>query len=192
MLFDDFVQSNRLSVTSVDRFDGHTVTVTMPPDWEAIESPPDSQVWIWQADPLRGRFCANLVLTQSRIDAALDPAGVFAMLCDSTARIFTGIHEYTREVEEAAEGPGILGRFGMLINAESGVLASESLTRVISENHTTLIAQLTLTCLADSPVDRPYIRLAVTPAGVPDITALVDYHGSTPQTAQTPKSGADG
>jgi hypothetical protein len=47
---------------------------------------------------------------------------------------------------------------------------------------------LTLTALADSPVDPAHIRLAVTPAGATDRTALVGYHGSTPQTVATPKT----
>ncbi len=54
-----------------------------------------------------------------------------------------------------------------------------------------MITQLTLTALADSPVDRAHIRLSVTPAGAPDQTALVDFHGSTPQAVATPKTDVE-
>lgn len=113
------------------------------------------------------------------------------MLCDSNAHIYPDVHEYTREVEEATEGPGILGRFGMLVNADIGVLASESLTRVIADNRFTSIAQLTLTSLADSPVDRAHIRLAVTPAVAPASAALVDHSGGAPQSIPIPKTDVE-
>lgn len=44
----------------------------------------------------------------------------------------------------------------------SAPLDSESVTRILTTPHRTLIAQLTLTALPESPVDRNNIGLAVT------------------------------
>ena len=177
--FQDFLKAKDIAVAAVDRFDGYAVTVGLPPDWKAAASPPGSRVWVWPADPFQARFCANLVLTQTRVEATLDHAEVFAMLCEWTVNLYPGTYEYTREVAAAGEGPGILGRHGMLINTDVGVLASESLTRILTESQATLITQSTLTSLADSPVDRAHIRLAVTTAAPPDSAAPTIYHGTT-------------
>jgi hypothetical protein len=68
----------------------------------------------------------------------------------------------------------------MLINADLGVLVSESLTRVITERQATLITQLTLTALADSPVDRAHLRLTVTPAESVDPVATAQPGPTAP------------
>ena len=48
------------------------------------------------------------------------------------------------------------------IPSDHGLLDSESVTRILTTPQRTLIAQLTLTALPESPVDRNNIGLAVT------------------------------
>ena len=122
-----------------------------------------------RADPLRRQFCANVVLTMAEVESALDPAAVFAKLCERESRLVPGTQETSRELVRAMEGPGVAGILALQIPTESGLLDGVSVTRILNAEKRTLIAQLTLTALPDSPVDRANIGPAVTtatPAGV--------------------------
>ena len=70
-------------------------------------------------------------------------------------------HELRRDLVAAAEGPGFAGVLDMSIAAEAGTVDSLSLSRIIADDRRTWIAQLTLTCLADSPVDRAGVWLRI-------------------------------
>lgn len=164
MRFDEYLAANNASVVAVDQFDDYAVNVAVPLDWDPVDTAADTPVWVWREDPSKAVFCANLVLTQSRVAAIIDPKEAFDMLCAWTIDSFPTTHEFSREVAPASEGPGILGRFGMLIHCDIGVVSSESLTRIIGTEDQTLITQLTLTAMAGSPVDRANIFLAVRPA----------------------------
>lgn len=156
-------------MAAVDHFVGYAVDVALPPDWELFHSPRGSRVCIWRADPLRRQFCANVVLTMAEVESALDPAAVFAKLCERESRLVPGTQETSRELVRAMEGPGVAGILALQIPTESGLLDGVSVTRILNAEKRTLIAQLTLTALPDSPVDRANIGPAVTtatPAGV--------------------------
>jgi hypothetical protein len=70
-------------------------------------------------------------------------------------------HELRRDLVAAAEGPGFAGVLDMSIAAEAGTVDSLSLSRIIADDRRTWIAQLTLTCLVESPVDRAGIWLRI-------------------------------
>ena len=182
MRFDEYLAAANLSAVAVDRFDGYAVNVAVPMDWDPVDTGPGAPLWVWRADPSRAVFGANLVLTQSRVAAVIDPAEVFDMLCTWSVDSFPTTHEFSREVALAAEGPGILGRFGMLIHCDIGVVSSESLTRIIRTEDSTLITQLTLTALADSPVERERILLSVRPDTAADPDYSLGFHGAAPLT----------
>ena len=180
MRFDEYLAANNISAVAVEGFDGYAVNVAVPLDWDPVDTG-SIPVWVWREDPAKAVFCATLVLTQSRVAADLDPAEVFDMLCAWTIDSFPTTYEFSREIDQAGDGPGIMGRFGMLIHCDIGVVSSESLTRIIRTEDHTLITQLTLTAMADSPVDRARIFLAVRP----DAPADADntrFHGSAPLT----------
>jgi len=56
----------------------------------------------------------------------------------------------------------MVGTLALQVPSDQGLLDSESVTRILTAPHRTLIAQLTLTALPESPVDRNHIGLAVT------------------------------
>lgn len=171
MRFDEFLTHRNLPAVTVDRFDGYTVQVGLPEDWAPLNSTPGVKVWAWTADPNLAVFCANAVLTMHRIPAALDPAEVFVMLCQQQLHMLPGSVERGRELTAAADGPGVAGALAMDIASEHGTLDSRSHTRILSEHHQTLIAQLTITALPDSPLDRPAIWLTVTTGGAAPVNA---------------------
>jgi hypothetical protein len=170
--FDDFVALHGIGVSSADEFDGYAVAVVLPPDWEEFDAVPGSKVWSWRADPFIAKFGANAVLTMSRVAAPLDSAEVFDMLCEWQLHMVPGVRLRHRGQQPAVEGPGIVGSLLMDIDTtEYGLIDSASRTRIITTEEETLIAQLTITALNDSPVDRAHIRLAV---------ALADAAGPAP------------
>jgi hypothetical protein len=171
--FDKFVRANQLHVAAVEQCEGLQVEAGLPPDWDPFQSGPGMRVWVWRNDPGAETFRANAVLTMNRVDSPLDPAAVFTMLCDQQVHALPDSHELRRDLAAAAEGPGVAGVLDMSITAEVGIVDSLSLSRIIADDRRTWIAQLTLTCLADSPVDRAGVWLrirtgdgAVGPAGV--------------------------
>ncbi|MDD7814689.1 LpqN/LpqT family lipoprotein [Mycobacterium sp. CSUR Q5927] len=161
MRFDEFVALNGVALSPVDRFDGFAVDVGVPPDWEPFDSAAGIGVWICRSDPRIDQFCANAVLTLHHVEAPLDAADVFAMLSEQQLQSVPGCRELHRELATATEGPGVTGVLTMQINHELGVLDSVSRSRIITTEQETLIAQLTVTALHDSPVDRENIWLAV-------------------------------
>jgi hypothetical protein len=183
--FDDYVAVHGIVVTPCDDFDGYAVTVGLPPDWAVLDTDivgelPGKQIWAWPNDPLIERFGANAVLSLSRVTASLDPAEVFAMLCESQKQIVAGTRERSRALRAATDGPGVDGLQLLEISTEDyGRVASASRTRIVPAAAETLIAQLTITALVDSPVDFADTGLSVAPgaAGGP---APLGYHGAGP------------
>lgn len=170
--FDEFVADNGIAVVQTDQFDGFAVSVILPPDWEPLDTEPydtmpGTQAWFWPADPCteRHHFGANAVLSTSRVEASLDPAEVFAMLCEWQVHMVGDTHERHRALEPATEGPGVVGTLMMEITTSGyGPIASVSRTRIIPAGEQTLIAQLTITALLDSPIDKAHIALTVAPS----------------------------
>jgi len=187
MRFDEFVNKRGLAVFPVDRFAGLVVQVGVPPGWEPFDSAPGVRVWVCRSDPLVAEFCANAVLTMHRVEAALDAAEVFAMLADQQLQSVPGCHEVRRDLAVATEGAGVVGVLGMQITHELGTIDSVSQSRIVTVGQETLIAQLTVTALHDSPVDRAHIWLSVRPGatagaasagdrGVVPLTGMRDGH----------------
>jgi len=187
MRFDEFVNKHGLAVSPVDQFAGLVVQVGVPPGWEPFDSAPGVRVWVCRSDPCLPEFCANAVLTMHRVGAVLDPAKVFAMLADQQLQSVPGCREVRREVAAATEGAGVVGVLGMQITHELGMIDSVSQSRIITAGQETMVAQLTVTALHDSPVDRADVWLSARPGatagaapvgdrGVVPVTGMRDGH----------------
>lgn len=161
MRFDEFVQESGLSVFPVDRFVGFVVEVGVPPGWEPLDSALGLRVWACRNDPCIDVFCANAVLTMHRVEAPLDAVAVFAMLAEQQLQSVPGCREVRRELAAPTEGGGVVGALTMQITHELGTIDSVARSRIIMTEQETLIAQLTVTALHDSPVDRSTIWLTV-------------------------------
>lgn len=115
-----------------------------------------------------------------RVETALDPADVFAMLVEQQLQTTPKCYEVRRELGPAAESIGIQGLLAMQITHELGTIDSVSRSRIISAEQETLIAQLTVTALHDSPVERENVWLSVqmgaAPAGPAPVTTTRDRH----------------
>jgi len=181
MRFDEFVNKRGLAVFPVDRFAGLVVQVGVPPGWEPFDSAPGVRVWVCRSDPLVAEFCANAVLTMHRVEAALDAAEVFAMLADQQLQSMPGCHEVRRDLAVTTEGVGVVGVLGIQITHELGTIDSVSQSRIITAGQETLIAQLTVTALHDSPVDRAHIWLSVRPGATAGAVPAGD-RGAVPVT----------
>jgi len=161
MRFDEFVEAHAVVVSPVDEFAGFVVEVGIPADWTPFDSAPGMRVWIWRTDPHIHEFCANAVLTLHRVEAVLDPGEVFAMLVAQQLQSVPGSHELHRELASATDGVGMVGALAMHITRELGTIDSESRSRIITAEQETLIAQMTVTALDDSPVNRADVWLTV-------------------------------
>jgi hypothetical protein len=90
-----------------------------------------------------------------------------------------GCHELHRDLAAATERAGVAGALAMQITHELGTIDSVSRTRIITTEQETLIAQLTVTALHDSPVDRSNVWLTVRmDAAAGPVSA--DQHSSVP------------
>lgn len=163
MRFDEFVRESGVSVSPVDRFVGFVVEVGVPPGWEPFDSAVGVRVWVCRSDPFIDVFCANAVLTMHRVEAPLDPGEAFAMLVEQQVQSVPDCHELRCEHAAATEGAGIVGLLAMQIAHELGTVDSVSRSRIITAEQETLIAQLTVTALHDSPVDRAHVWLTARP-----------------------------
>lgn len=167
MRFDDYLKQRGCAAIPVDQFDGFDVEVEGPHDWEAVEARPGLRVWVWRDDPYIQQFCANAVLTMHRIPARIDPQDSFSMLSDEQVQLAPGCHERHREAGPANDGIGIAGVLASQFDSEFGAIDSVSHSRIITTDEETLIAQLTLTALHDSPVDWAHVQLTVLPESQP-------------------------
>lgn len=163
MRFDEFTDEHALAVSPVNRFTGFVVEVGVPPRWEPFDSAAGIRVWAWRDDPHIDVFCANAVLTMHRVGALLNPAEVFGMLCEQQLQAAPKCRELHREFAAAAEGVGMVGTLTMQIAHELGTIDSASQSRIITAEKETLIAQLTVTALHDSSVDRTQTWLTARP-----------------------------
>lgn len=179
MRFDEFTERYGIVAVPVDRFAGFVVETGVPPGWEPFDSEIGIRVWACRADPCIEKFCANAVLTMHRTEVALDAGEVFAMLVEQQMQSVPRCHELNRELAVATEGPGIVGTLAMQIPHELGTIDSTSRTRIITTEQETLIAQLTVTALHDSPVDRAHIWLTARP-GAAAGSASADHHRGAP------------
>lgn len=159
--FDEFVERAGISVSPVDRFSGCVVEVGAPPGWELLDSAVGVRVWVCRTDPRIDEFCANAVLTMHRVEALLDAREALTMLVEQQLESVPGCHELHREIAAATEGAGVVGALAMQITHELGTIESVSRSRIITTEQETLIAQLTVTALHDSPVDRANVWLTV-------------------------------
>ncbi|OBJ23749.1 LpqN/LpqT family lipoprotein [Mycobacterium sp. 1245801.1] len=182
MRFDEFVARHGVALSPVDRFGGLMVEVRVPPGWEPFDSAVGLRVWACRTDPHIDVFGANAVLTMHRVEAVLDPAEVFAMLAEQQLQSVPGCHEVHREVRPAGASVGVQGLLVMLIAHELGTIDSVSRSRIIPTEKETLIAQLTVTALHDSPVERAGIGLDVHMGAAPVSPASGDHHRKAPAT----------
>lgn len=173
MRLDEYLHQHEILAIPVEKFDGFEVEVEGPQDWEAVESQPGMRIWIWPDDPCRPQFCANAVLTMHRVPARIDSDEVFEMLCDEQVQLVPRCHERYRASQPADNGMGINGMLSSQFDSEFGAIASASQTRIIPLAQETLIAQLTLTALLESPANWADVRLVVTPTGSAANTAEV-------------------
>lgn len=162
MRLQQFLQETGITVLPVDRFDGFVVEVGAAPGWNPFDSAVGLRVWVNRNDPLINDFCANAVLTMHCVDAVLDAREVFTMLAEQQARMVPGCHESQRELAAATEGAGSVGTLVLDMSQTCGPVTSESQSRIIATDHETLIAQLTVTALRNSPVNRSDVWLTVT------------------------------
>ena len=171
MRFDDYARARNIGIGPVDHVNGVVVEVGLPPEWEPFNSSPGMQVWFWRGDPRIAEFGANAVLTMNIAEEPLDPFEVFAMLCEQQVGMVPGAVELHRESAAASEGPGIAGSLAMNIDSQFGTIGSVSLSRITATTRGTLIAQLTITALGDSPVNWESIWLYVKPCAPAGSTA---------------------
>jgi hypothetical protein len=179
MRFDEYVLKCGVAVSPVDRFAGFVVQVGVPADWEPFNSAPGIRVWVCRSDPRIDEFCANAVLTMHRVEASLDAGEVFSMLVDQQVHSVPGCRELHRELTAPPWGTGVVGTLAMGITGEFSAIDSVSHTRIITTEQETLIAQLTVTALHDSPVDRANIWLKVR-IGARPAPASAGHHSGVP------------
>lgn len=161
MRLDEFTTTRGLAVSAVDGFDGFEVQVGLPLGWEPFRSATGAQVWTRSSDSRAGDFCANAVLTMHHLAAALDPSDVFAMLVDQQLHSPPGSRERHRDLAEATEGAGVRGLLALEIVHDRNILDSVSHTRILNTDGATLVAQLTVSALRDSPAMGEAIWLTV-------------------------------
>ena len=183
MRLDEFLHLNDCPAVPVDRYAECVVEVELPPDWEPFQAVAGMRMWAWRNDPQLQTFCANAVLTMHLIPASLDPAAVFTMLSDLQVQSVPGCHERRRELEAAADGPGIQGWLASQFVTEFGVVDSVSQSRILPAGQATAVIQLTVTALHDCPMDRSAIRLRVKPPEHVPLAAAVVPHAGSPEPA---------
>ena len=178
MRFDQFIEQSGIAVSPVDSIDGFIVDVGLPSEWAPLDSVHGVRVWIWRCDPHITEFCANAVLTMHCIDAPLEAGEMFAMLSEQQAHMLSGSRIEQNELGAAKEGPGFTGTFAMIFASPFGPIGSVSRSRIITADRRTLVAQLTITAMQDSPVDRTNIWLSVTPGASGDSVSRYCNEGS--------------
>jgi hypothetical protein len=96
-----------------------------------------------------------------------------------------GCHEMHRRTGAATEGAGVAATLALQILDPLGVIDSTSQTQIFTTEETTLIAQLTVSALHDSPVDRTNIWLTISrEAGIRPMFAPTRYPVPPPQYRQ--------
>ncbi|WP_233165260.1 hypothetical protein [Mycobacterium sp. AT1] len=168
MRFDEFMQESGVGVHPADVLPGLVVDVGAQPGWTLLNSAVGFRVWICRTDPCFDEFCANAVLTMHRVEAVLDAGEVFGMLVDQQVQGVPGCREVQRGLVAATEGPGVIGSLDMEIVHERGVIDGSSRSRIVTAGEETLIAQLTVTALRRSPMERDGVWLTVRTGVPPD------------------------
>lgn len=166
MRFDEFMRESGVGVHPVDVFPGLVLDVGAGSGWESLNSAVGIRVWICRTDPFIDEFCANAVLTMHRVEAVLHPNEAFEMLVDQQVLGVPGCREVHRGLMAATEGPGVVGGLATSITHERGTVDGLSRSRIVTTEQETLIAQLTVTTLRDSPVERDGVWLTVQAAAV--------------------------
>ncbi|KAA0102479.1 hypothetical protein CIW49_01165 [Mycolicibacterium sp. P1-18] len=114
------------------------------------------------------------MLTMHRVEAVLRPAELFGMLVDQQVLGVPGCRAVQQALVAATEGPGVVGSLVMEIAGERGTIDGLSTTRIVPTEQETLIAQLTVMALRDSPVDRDGVWLTVRAAAAADYRGVAD------------------
>ena len=161
MRIEQFLQTTGTATRQVDRFDNFMVKVGLPPMWQPMESPFATPLWIWVSDPCIKEFGANAVLTMYVLDSPITGREIFPMLCEQQLQTFPQSRESKRELQDATEGPGLTGILVTQMDADVGAIDTVAWSRMITTDRETMIAQLTVTALHNSPVDWPEIWLSV-------------------------------
>lgn len=161
MRFDEFVAREHIEVRPADRFVGFSVGVELPPEWEQVDAKNGLRVWVWASDPRRKDFCGNAVLNLYRVQAVVEPSVLFAMLCEQQRQSVPNSRELLSDLAAATEGPGAAGTLVLQIDHVVGMIECATRSRIITVEHQTLVAELTVTALHDSPLDRSQIGLSV-------------------------------
>ncbi|MDR3664358.1 MAG: hypothetical protein P4L86_28910 [Mycobacterium sp.] len=116
------------------------------------------------------------------VEAALDAGDVFTMLAEQQLQSALGARERSRALIAATEGPGVVGVLAMQIADELGVIESSSRARIITTEQETMIAQVTVTALKNSPVNRAGVWLTVRPGTASDSVSSGPRRGGVPAT----------
>jgi hypothetical protein len=111
------------------------------------------------------------------VAAPFDADEVFSMLADQQVHSVQGGQELHRELAAATSGEGIVGSLAMRIASELGAIDSVSKTRIIATEQETLIAQLTMTALHDSLVDRVGVWLKMRAGASVSSASAADLRG---------------
>ena len=157
--FDQFLEQEHIALLPIEQLAGFALGVILPPEWETLDEINGASVWIGPTHPRGEEFCPNAVLTLHRVQAALDSAKVFSMLCEQQRQSVPNCHELHRLIAPAKEGPGSAGNLALRIDHELGLIDSVTWSRIVPDGNETLIAQLTLTALRDSAIDKTAIKL---------------------------------
>jgi hypothetical protein len=182
--FEDFLARNQVDSRTVDSFAGFAVDVALPMDWvpvDASEIAQGARAWVWRNDPRRTVFGANAVLVLQHFDKALDPQTVFAGICGRQRHaVPAGSHEQHRDLGPSGDGPGYAGTLVLNIAHPVGTIDSVTYSRIVADDAQTLVAQLTVTALDDSPLERGQVRLSMAADHAPAAADTVSYHGGQP------------
>lgn len=103
------------------------------------------------------------------------------MLSEQQLQYLPQSAELHRSLRSAGESIGIEGSLAMQISDEVGTIDSISQSRIIRREEESLIAQVTVTALRDSPVDLKKIWLAVKASAAPG-PLVADDSGNPPVT----------
>ncbi|MCV7179926.1 LpqN/LpqT family lipoprotein [Mycolicibacterium sphagni] len=159
--FDEFVKRHNVSAIPADRFPGFTVKVGLPAGWVLLESAPGIRIWVDVNDPDIERFCTNAVLTMHRVKASLDASEVFAMLVNQQVQSIPVYRETQREINLTMDGAGVAGMLVLEVADDLGPVRTLCRSEIATTTDETLVAQLTVTAMRDSPSNLKGIWLSM-------------------------------
>jgi surface antigen len=102
------------------------------------------------------------------------------MLVEQQLESVPGCVELSRALTAATDGPGAGGVLTMQIVDRLGTIDSVSRSRIITTDEETMIAQLTVTALEASPVDRAHVWLTVRSGGARGVISAAHHRRGAP------------